>query len=541
MGNAQPCMEPTAPGIAAAVAAWAQQEPDAVAVIDGGVPLSRRDLLTWSDDLAAVLGRLAPHEVGGGPRLCALLLPRSWAVPFGLVAARAAGLAFLLLDEAEPPARMERILAVARPSLLLTRAGAAVREEGEIAPPHPSLETLRLTSQPLGRRLPPGASHLVFTSGSSGQPKGVILSEAPLLRTAQAQRRLLGVDTPGPRAPGPEASGARAPSLWALSPGFDASLSDIFCALLGQAPLLVLRDSPARRDRLKAVIAAHGATRADLPPSLMRILDPAALGLSAVVFGGERCDPQTARRWGAAILALQAYGPTEAAVCAMMARAGPDWRDGLLGRPLDHQVVLLSAGDAVYRVSPREPCADPDRPEAFNATVLEAFAGGPAPPASPVEGEIWLAGEAVALGYLDAPEEEAARFGRIGSLRVFRTGDLARWSDGALLWLGRLDREFKVRGRRLAPEEVEAAVGEVWPGACVCASWRGGLALALEPHTGAAAPGAALTVVAERFERALRPKAVVVLDPWPRLGSGKTDVAAVTRAITARQVADRTP
>ncbi len=533
MASVQSCVEPKAAGIAAAMAAWARAEPDAAAVIDGGVMLSRRDLMAWSEDLAILLGRLAPREGGEGPCLCALVLPRSWAGPFGLVAARVAGLAFLLLDEAEPRARLERILAIARPSLLLTRAGAAFppggRAEGEIAPPHPSLETLRLTSLPRGRRLPPGASHLVFTSGSSGAPKGVILSEEPLLRTAQAQRRLLGVDGPGPRAP----------SLWALSPSFDASLSDIFCALLGQAPLLVFRGSPAHRGRLKAALAEHGAARADLPPSLMRTLDPVALGLSAVVFGGERCDPQTARRWGGAALALQAYGPTEAAVCAMMACASPNWRDGLLGRPLDHQIVLLSAGDAVYRVTPREPCANPDRPEAFNATLLEAFADGPAPPASPVQGEIWLAGEAVALGYLDSPEEETRCFSRIGSLRVFRTGDLARWSEGALLWLGRQDREFKVRGRRLAPEEVEAAVGEVWPGACVCAPWRDGIALALEPDAcGAAAPAAALAAVTARFGRALRPKAVVVLDPWPRLASGKTDVGAATQAINARRVAE---
>ena len=533
MTSTPPRAEPTAPGVSAAVAAWVRAEPDAVAVIDGGVMLSRRDLLTWSDDLAAVLRRLAPCEAVEGPELCTLLLPRSWAVPFGLVAARAAGLAFLLLDEAEPEARLERILAAARPGLLLTREGTAVppagRHEAEIAPPHPGLERLRLTSLPLRRRLPPGASHLVFTSGSSGAPKGVILSEAPLLRTAQAQRRLLGVDTPG----------SRAPSLWALSPGFDASLSDIFCALLGQAPLLVLRDSPTRRGMLRAAIAKHGAARADLAPSLMRILDPALLGLSAVVFGGERCEAQTARRWGAATLALQAYGPAEAAVCAMMARAGPDWRDGLLGRPLDHQIVLLSAGAALYRVMPREACADPSRPEAFNATRLEPFANGPAPPAGSAEGEIWLAGEAVALGYLDAAEEEARRFGRIGSLRVFRTGDLARWSEGALLWLGRLDRQLKVRGRRLAPEEVEAAVGEVWPGACVCAPWRQGIAIALEPDgVGKAAPAAVLAAVTERFGRALRPKAVVVLDPWPRLGSGKTDVGAVTQAMTARQAAE---
>ncbi len=536
MTSAPSCVEPSGPGIAAAVAAWARADPDAVAVIDGAATLSRRDLLTWSDALAVRLGRLAPREAGEGARLCALLLPRSWAVPFGLVAARVAGLAFLLLDEAEPRGRLEGILAAAKPSLLLTRAGAAVVsaecDEGEIAPPHPALETLHLTALPLGRRLPPGASHLVFTSGSSGAPKGVLLSEAPLLRTVEAQRRLLGVD-------GPE---RQAPSLWALSPGFDASLSDIFCALLGQAPLLVMRDSPTRRDRLKDAIAVHGVARSDLPPSLMRIQDPSALGLSAVVFGGERCDPQTARRWGAATLALQAYGPTEAAVCAMIARAGPDWRDGLLGRPLDHQVVLLSAGDAIYRVSPREPSAQPDRPEAFNATALEAFAGGPAPPAGEVEGEIWLAGEAVALGYLDAPEEEARRFGRVGSLRVFRTGDLARWSEGALLWLGRLDREFKVRGRRLAPEEVEAAVGEVWPGACVCAPWRDGIALALEPDVKeGAAPAAALAAVTERFGRALRPKAVVVLDPWPRLASGKTDMGAVTRVMAGRQVEEAGP
>jgi non-ribosomal peptide synthetase component F len=511
------------PDIASAVRAWAALHPNAPALIDGDVTLSRAALLRWCE-IAAVTLR-SRRIAGAGPALCALLLPRSWAVPFGLIAARFAGLAFLPLDPAQPAARLGSILAQARPTC--ARVEGALHAAGLhpaaspvlFDPPDPALERLVLHRVADAGALPPGTGHVVFTSGSTGRPKGVILRDGPLLQTVAAQRGLLGTDGTGPD--------ATAASVWALNPGFDASLSDIFCALLGTAPLLVFREEQTRWRSLAAAIARHGAARADLAPSLLRLVPPQALGLTALIFGGERCDPATAERWGRATLALQAYGPTEAAVCATMARAGPGWRDGELGRPLPHQIVLLATEQAVFRVAPRVPQAGPGDAEAFNATVLVS----PDAPES-ATGEIWLAGDAIASRYLDAPDMEAERFGVWNGRRIHRTGDIARWSDGRLVWLGRRDRQIKVNGRLVCPEEIEAVAGGCWGGPCACIPGERGLVLALGGTSGAA-PAAVLTAIAGQLGTALTPRRAVLVAAWPLLPNGKTDLAAL-HSVTAK-------
>ena len=493
--------------------------------------LSRGDLLRWCSAAGDIISRQTNRRLPGqGPYLCAIVAPRSWTAPLGLIAARFAGLAFMLLDPAQPAARLGSILAMARPALLLgqtkdrTRLNELIGLSGlqpaaacvPIAPPDSRLETLLAFPLTRPRRLPPGTGHLVFTSGSTGQPKGVILRDAPLLHTVAAQRALLGTDGRG--------VDAEAPSVWALDPGFDASLSDIFCAIGGSAPLLVFRDAQTRWRSLAASIGRHGAARADLAPALLRIVPPEALGLRAVVFGGERCDPATAERWGRATLALQAYGPTEAAVCATMARAGPGWVPGQLGRPLPHQVVLLRTPEVTFRVVPRTPEAGPDAAD-FNATVLVPD------PAGAVDGEIWLAGDAVATGYLDAPDAERDRFGVENGMRVHRTGDIARWEKGQLVWLGRMDRQLKIHGRLICPEEVEAAAEAIWGAACACFPSRTGLVLALGPD-GTGHPEAVLAGVSRRLGRPMAPRRAVVLRTWFFLPNGKTDLAAVAAAAT---------
>ena len=522
-------------GIAGAVARWAMEEPAACALIDGATTLSRDDLLRWSVAAGDMLRRLARPVAGEGPGVCAMVLPRSWAVPFGLIAARFAGLAFILLDADEATPRLVAALATARPALVVTMAGAAavraactapgLTPDGmsiSLTPPHPALEGLVVQRFANGRRLPPGTGHLVFTSGSSGRPKAVLLRDAPLLRTAAAQRRLLGTDGSG--------RDARRPSVWVLSPAFDASLSDIFCAILGTAPLLVSRDGQARRRTLAALIARHDAARADLSPALLRLLSPHALGLSAVIFGGEPCDPAAAIRWGTATLALQAYGPTEAAVCAMIARAGPHWRPALLGRPLDHQIVLLSTAAGVFRVLPRDAAASVDDDAAFNATILVPYGDGPAPPDGMVEGEILLAGDAIAIGYLDAPQDG---FGLLDGLPVHHTGDIARWKGGALAWRGRADRQLNLRGRRIAPEEVELVASAAWGASCACVAVGDHLILALEGRDGGGDPDAVATAIEHALGRAFCPRKLIVLRPWPRLPSGKTDFGTLTIVATS--------
>lgn len=533
--------------IASAVAAWAQREPRTIGLLDRDVSLTRGQIWNWATEASDVLRRLPCLEPGEGPPVCALLLPRSWAVPLGIVAARAAGMAFLPLDVRQPPARLGAILAVAQPSAILSfldredealAALAAAGHRADLAsivlePPHEHLERLSILPIAGGRRLPPGVGHLVFTSGSTGAPKGVMLRDGPLLKTVAAQRALLGT--------GETEADAVAPSIWALNPAFDASLSDIFCAILGSAPLAVFREEQSRWRSLAAFAARHGASKADIAPSLMRLVSPAEMGIRTVIFGGERCDPATAERWGTETLALQAYGPTEAAVCAMVARAGPGWTEGLLGRPLPHQTVLLACSAGVYRILEATPEAGPDDMEAFNATVAiphdDAAAQVPMP--TSLDGEIWLAGDAVAVGYLDAPKANDLRFGSMGGLPVHRTGDIARWRDGKLVWIGRNDRQVKVNGRLICPEEIEAAAARVWGGPSACLPGPRGLVLALgDPgiHHKSVELEDVLCAVERDLGRAMRPRTAVPVGDWPLTANGKTDLAELAHRVAGERV-----
>ena len=524
-----------------AVLDWAASLPGATAVIDGDAYLDRRDLAVWASDVAEILQDMLPRPRGEGVPVVALLLPRSWAVPFSMAAARVANMAFLPLDTRQPAARLGGILRQARPSLILSfenaetmlraaidQAGLGISSVTILEAPHPDLERIVVHGIPGGRRLPSDIGHLVFTSGSTGAPKGVLLRDGPLLATVAAQRVLLGTDL--------ETDEAFSPSIWTLNPAFDASLSDMFCALLGSAPLAVYREEQSRWRGLAALARRLGAVRADLAPSLMRIVPPEAMGLTAVIFGGERCDPATAARWGCAARAFQAYGPTEAAVCAMIARAGEDWYEGLLGRPLDHQTVLLSTPDGVYQVLPRFPAASPDDAEAFNAVMLEPYDDDAAENGPPpvIEGEIWLAGDAVAAGYLDNPEATAKRFGQLDGVAVHYSGDLARFDGGQLHWIGRNDRQVKVNGRLICPEEIEAVAGVAWGGPCACMPDERGLTLVLGERT-AAGPcpdtSAVLAQIARDLGPGMRPRLVVEIGAWPLNANGKTDLAEVARRV----------
>ena len=486
------------------------------AVTDVGIVLTGADCLDVAARVEAALSALPP---GNGTRSVALLLPRSFGVPLAMVGIRAAGLAFCPLDADAPDARLSGMLGRLRPAAVVTTLAGEARAR--------SLLDVRAGSRPGIRIDVPGddglvvlpapgpaplrceASHVVFTSGSTGRPKAVMLRETGLLAVIDAQVALLG-DCGG------------APGLWALNPAFDASLSDILCPILGGRALAVHRPVPTRIKDLAAALAAAGS--ADVPPSMLGMVDPAGTGLSACVFGGERADPAAAARWGATVRAIQAYGPTEASVCVAVARAGGRWPDGLLGRPLLGRTLWLRGTDGlVRRVDAAEPDAGVDDPDAFNATVLVPPVDGE------VEGELLVGGLPLGMGYMDDPDAQARRFADVGGRRVHATGDVVRWSDRALRWVGRDDRQVKVNGRMVCPEEVEAAVGRLFPGAVACCLGDAdGLVVAVENLPEGTDLGRA---VADELGRAFRPRSVRPVGALPRGPNGKVDTAAVAALV----------
>jgi acyl-CoA synthetase (AMP-forming)/AMP-acid ligase II/SAM-dependent methyltransferase len=480
-------------------AVWSGMERGVPAVVDVHGGLTGRDMLDVSTRLQIAL---SPDGLPGGTPVV-MLVPRSWAWPASILAARSAGAVFCPVDPDQPDARIEGVVERLRPSAVVCLAADAERfarpddVRVDVLSPGPLFEDLVVLRRGNWRVMPEDVSHIFHTSGSTGMPKGVLLREDGLLDAIDAQRRLL------PCAPGA--------SLWALGPGFDASLSDVLCPLLSGRTLRIHRAKASRLRDLRQ--ALDRVDSADLPPAMLGLLAHQTGSMEAVVFGGERADGGVASGLGGVPYGFQAYGPTEASVCLTAAFPCEGWRLGLLGRPLVPGTTTLMVDGTLHAVEDAHDVDDP------NAVVFD-----PPLPDGAV-GEIVARGRAVAVGYLDAPEHDARRFPVINGVRMHATGDMARVEGRHLVWTGRADRQVKINGRMVCPEEIEAAVPAIVPGARARVIIRDDRIILfvgeVDPPEDLAA-----SVVA-RLGPTFRPARVVSVGPMPIGTSGKPDDAAL--------------
>lgn len=267
-------------------------------------------------------------------------------------------------------------------------------------------------------RAGPGSlAYVIYTSGSTGKPKGVALAHSGFVNMITAQIAGFGV--------GPDDA-----VLQFASCSFDASLSEIFMALLAGARLVVAPEDVIRDgEPLLALMAAEKVTVATLPPSYLTALEkPDLAGLRVLITAGEAADVNDAMHYAGRLRYFNAYGPTEASVCASWheMRPGASYSGGIpIGRPI-----------ANTRMAVLDPWG---RPVPIGAV-----------------GEICLAGAGLARRYLGLPEATAERFVTIGGRRHYRTGDHGRWlEDGNLLYLGRQDGQAKINGHRIETGEIE--------------------------------------------------------------------------------------
>lgn len=406
----------------------ARTTPDAVAVEQGETLITYRQLNSRGD---AIAHRLR-EELVEPESTVALVMDRSPDFIAAILGVAKAGGAFLLADTATPPERLSMMLAEARVSLVLTDDASRTA-----LPTMP--EGIRVLAVPRGLGYyppntgagPGNSAYVVFTSGSTGRPKAIVVNHDGVIALSDAQREIFRL-RPEDRV------------LQFLSPNFDGCVADIVLALLSGARLVLPPPGPARPGpELGRLLADKAITAAILTPSLWAstpAIDLPELRIAAAA--GERLTAALVRRWWAPHRRfLNLYGPAEAAVMATWHECRPDEPEPPIGLPVTGKHVHVVDSD------------------------LQPVPVG-------VEGELVIGGRGIGR-YLARADLMQARFAPDtsadgGAGLVYRTGDIGRWRrDGAIEYVGRRDRQVKVRGQRVELGEVEQVLARM-PGVLGC-------------------------------------------------------------------------
>jgi amino acid adenylation domain-containing protein len=477
------------------IEAQARRDPSAIAVSDGEAELTYRELI---ERARAVSAALSARGVGAGDRV-GVLLARSPEAIVAQLGTLTAGAAYVPLDPRHPPERISRILADAGAAAVLTDAELRRRLPAGVA-------ILDAAEAAVGRSAervavgPDDLAYVIYTSGSTGAPKGVEVTHRNVVRL---------VDDPDYAELGP---GTR--MLHAASPAFDAATLEVWGPLANGGAVVCLAEQPAP-DAIAAAIEAHGVNALWLTAGLFHELvdrRPECLGrVRQLLAGGDVLSPDHVRRALAALPGdarlTNGYGPTETTTFATT-----------------HD---LRPGDAVEGPVPI------GRPiQGTTCHVLDA-AGREAPIGQ--AGELAIGGDGVARGYRADPELTRARFrpdpGRPGQVR-YLTGDrVRRRPDGALEFLGRADRQVKLRGIRVEPAEVEetlrshpqVADAAVVPFERVAGELALAAYLVVAPSTAPPEAEALRRHAIARLPAAMVPSAWVALPGLPLTANGKLD------------------
>jgi amino acid adenylation domain-containing protein/thioester reductase-like protein len=393
--------------------------PEAPAVIDDLGVLSYLELDRQSDVLAGIL-QSGHYETD---TCIGVLVGRSRYRIMALLGILKAGAAYLPIDPEYPAQRIQYMVSDSRCPLILTEMAYVHRIPADLPVRILQLPDI-LSSSDLPRwvsdiqRKPQDLMYVIYTSGSTGQPKGVMIQHDGFLNMIQTQISVFGVQ-PQDRV------------LQFASPGFDASLSEIFMALLCGAAAVMVPDAVIREpSAFLQFLSDHRITVATLPPAYLHVLPRVELSpLRVLITAGEAAIADDLIFHSRTKTVFNAYGPTETSVCAAMHRLDTETEKGgiPIGLPLPGAPVFIL--DAMEKPVPIG-----------------------------VSGEICIAGIGLARGYLNRPDLTAEKFTphpTVPGGRLYRSGDLGKWrADGNLVFLGRIDDQIKVRGFRIEPGEI---------------------------------------------------------------------------------------
>lgn len=399
--------------------AHGQAEPGPIVHADG--EWSRAE---FDANANAIARTLIARGIGAGD-LVAVGIGRSPYAALAMVAITKAGAAFVSIDPALPNQRRDDILADSGAILGLTidvlRGSASGTVDWLTIDEAKGADTAQIRPDELVHPVAiDDLAYLIYTSGSTGKPKATAVSHRGLANMVANQRTILGLD-----------QSSRVLQVAALS--FDASVFEITMALCSGAALVISPADVFAGKELADLINAQQVTHIVMTPSAMISLDPATLStLRTLASVGEACPPELMQRWAAADRDFfNLYGPTETTIWATT--AGP------LGVNDEITIGTVVPGVQAYVLG----------------TTLRPTPVG-------VAGELYLAGDQAALGYLGRPDLTATRFVAdpfASGTRMYRTGDrVIRMRDGVLKYLGRTDFQLKIRGMRIEPGEIDAAL-----------------------------------------------------------------------------------
>ncbi|MEU2989651.1 non-ribosomal peptide synthetase [Streptomyces griseoincarnatus] len=488
-----PALPAPVPGVLhGGLAEWADRCPGTAAVVDGATTLTYRELADRSTEVAR---RLCALGVRPGD-VVAVAADRGHDQITTLLGVLRAGAVHVPVDPGSPAGRLRHILHGTGARLLLT-ARPGLADSPESLPDGCVRHTLPLAGGPpapsaeLPAARPHTLAYVLHTSGSTGVPKGVALEHGGLTSYCAWMADEWGL-RPGDRV------------LHTNAPVFDMAVGEVFAALTSGATVVCAsREAVLTPGALTALIAGAGVTHVFTTPTVLGLVDPRACpDVRGVMVAGEPCPAHLVERWLTPGRRFHnAYGPTEASVAATAAEFHEVPERPAVGRPL------------------------PGR----RAWVVD-HALAPQPVGVP--GEILLGGIGLARGYFGRPDLTAERFVTVpfADGPVYRTGDLGHFdAHGVLHYDGRLDDQIKVRGLRIEPGEVEAALRrrpEVADAVVVAREDR--LAGYVVPAPGAVCDPAALRAhAAVELPAAMVPETLTVLERLPLGPTGKVDRAAL--------------